>query len=241
LITLAFAQVVDAFVFQKPDWTSGRNTDRPNLFGWSLAHDRTFLYFELVVLGLILLLVRNLRSGALGRVLGAMRDSERGAVSVGISLRRYKLLIFGASAFIAAIGGSLIVQQAGTLNVNAAGPFSPLYGLYWFGAVVVFGLSYRVSAVLAAVLFVAVDVAVGQEGASLIVIGGIALFIGYLPGGLIGAVLRFVRGDGIGPSPAQQSLARFAVARAQAQSTPPPGTGLEASRFAERLLQRSSS
>ena len=241
LITLAFAQAVDAFIFQDPSWTSGRNTGRPNLFGWSLANDRTFLYYELVVLGLILLLVRNLRSGALGRVLGAMRDSERGAVSVGISLRKYKLLIFGASSFIAAIGGSLIVQQTGTLNVNPDGPFSPLFGLYWFGAVVVFGLSYRISAVLAAILYIAVDVAVGQNGASLIVIGAIALFVGYLPGGLIGTVLRFVRGDGIGPSPAQRSLAAFAKARAQAAAAPPPGHDLQPSAFARRLRAGSDS
>ncbi len=236
LITLAFAQIVDAFVFQSPTWNSGRTTDRPNLFGWSFAGDRTFLYFELVVLGLILLLVRNLSSGALGRVLGAMRDSERGAVSVGISLRRYKLLIFGASAFIAAIGGSLIVQQAGSLNINPDGPFAPLFGLYWFGAVVVFGLSYRSSAVLAAILYIVVDTATGHAGSSLIVIGAIALFVGYMPGGVIGTVLRFVGGDGVGPSPAQKSLANYALARARAEQAPPPGADLQPSRFAEGLL-----
>ena len=241
LITLAFAQVVDAFVFQDPSWTSGRNSGRPNLFGWSLAGDRTFLYYELVVLGLILLLVRNLRSGSLGRVLGAMRDSERGAVSVGISLRRYKLLIFGASAFIAAIGGSLIVQQQGSLNVNPDGPFSPLFGLYWFGAVVVFGLSYRSSAILAAILYVAVDVAVGKTGASLIVIGAIAVCVGYLPGGLTGTILRFVRGDGIGPSPAQRSLAAFAAARAKVEEAPAPGHDLQPSAFARRIIAGSDS
>jgi branched-chain amino acid transport system permease protein len=235
LITLAFAQIVDAFIIENPSWTSGRNTARPNLFGWSLAGDRAYLYFELVVLGLVLLLVRNLRSGALGRVLGAMRDSERGAVSVGISLRKYKLLIFGASAFIAAIGGSLIVQQQGTLNVNADGPFAPLFGLYWFGAVVVFGLSYRSSAILAAILYIAVDTATGHQGSSLIVIGSIALFVGYLPGGVIGTALRFVRGDGIGPSPAQRSLAEFVVARTRAEQAQ-LGEGLQPSRFAGRLL-----
>jgi branched-chain amino acid transport system permease protein len=236
LITLAFAQCVDAFIFQNPSWTSGRNSNRPNLFGWSLSGDRTFLYYELVVLGLVLLLVRNLRSGSLGRVLGAMRDSERGAVSVGISLRRYKLLIFGASAFIAAIGGSLIVQQVGTLNVNGDGSFSPLFSLYWFGAVVVFGLSYRSSAILAATLFIAVDQATGKTGSSLIVIGGIALFIGYLPGGVIGTVLRYVRGDGVGPSPAQRSLAAFAARQAAVEEAPPPGHDLQPSAFASRLI-----
>jgi branched-chain amino acid transport system permease protein len=240
LITLAFALIVNAFVFQGPSWGRGQETRglvRPNLFGWSLAGGRTFLYFELVMLGLILLLVRNLRSGVLGRVLGAMRDSEKGAVSVGISLRRYKLLVFGASAFIAAVGGSLIAQQQQTLNFSEDGPFSPLAGLYWFGAVVVFGLSYRTGAIAAAILFVVVDVATGQAQASLVVIGFVALFIGYLPGGVIGSALRVVAGDGVeAVSPLQRSLARFAQARAARAAAPAPGTGLVPSTFASHLL-----
>lgn len=240
LITLAFAVIVNAFVFQGSGWQKGqqsRDVARPNLFGWHLSGDRTFLYFELVILGLILLLVRNLRSGALGRILGAMRDSEKGAVSIGISLRRYKLLVFGAAAFIAAVGGSLLAMQQGTFNFAETGPYTPLSGLYWFGAVVVFGLSYRYSAILAATLFIAVDVLAGKDQASLVAIGAIALFIGYLPGGLIGTALRFFRGDGIDDvSPAQRSLADYALARHHKAAAPPPGTGLEPTAFAERLL-----
>jgi branched-chain amino acid transport system permease protein len=165
-----------------------------------------------------------------------MRDSEKGAVSVGISLRRYKLLIFGASAFIAAIGGSVLAQQQQTLNLQPNGPLSPLSGLYWFGAVVVFGLSYRSGAILAAVLFVAVDVATGKDQSSLIVIGIIALFIGYLPGGIIGSVARWVRGDGTEASPMQRSLAAYVKREHEVVTAPPPGTGLEPSKFADRLL-----
>jgi branched-chain amino acid transport system permease protein len=240
LITLAFAVIVNAFVFQGASWQEGqqsRNVSRPNLFGWHLTGDKTFLYFELVVLGLILLLVRNLRSGALGRILGAMRDSERGAVTVGISLRRYKLLVFGAAAFIAAIGGSLLAQQQGTFNFAEDGPYAPLSGLFWFGAVVVFGLSYRYSAILAAVLYVVVDVVSGNDQASLVAIGVIALFIGYMPGGIIGSVLRFFRGDGIDDiSPAQRSLAAYALRQQQKAKAPPPGSDLQPSAFAERVL-----
>ena len=192
------------------------------------------------MLGLVLLLVRNLRSGVLGRILGAMRDSEKGAVSVGISLRRYKLLIFGASAFIAAVGGSLLAQQQQTLNLQPNGPLSPLSGLYWFGAVVVFGLSYRFGAVLAAVLFVVVDVLTGKDQSSLIFIGGIALFIGYLPGGLIGTALRLVRGDGSdSPSPMQRSLANYAAAQKRIETPPPVGEDLRPSNLADRILAAS--
>jgi branched-chain amino acid transport system permease protein len=240
LITLAFAVIVNQFVFQLQAWFSGNTTSaipRPHFFGLSLQGDKAFLYYEIVVLGLVLLLVRNLRSGALGRILGAMRDSEKGAVSVGISLRRYKLLIFGASAFIAAIGGSLLAQQQGTLNLQPNGPLTPLAGLYWFGAVVVFGLSYRSGAILAAVLFVSFDVLVGKDQASLIIIGLIALFIGYLPGGVIGSVLRWVRGDAVdGASPMQRSLANFVLEQRKVDTAPPPGTGLRPTAFAEKVL-----
>jgi len=240
LVTLAFGLIVNAFVFQGPKWISGSSTrgvDRPDLFGWSLASDRSFLYFELAVLGLMMLLARNLKSGALGRILGAMRDSEKGAVSVGISLRRYKLLIFGASAFIAAIGGSLLAQQAQTLNFAQDGPFSPLSSLFWFGAVVVFGLSYRGGAVLAAVLYVSVDVLTGHPQSSLVVIGIVALFIGYLPGGVIGSLLHVFRGDGLDSvSPAQRSLARYAAEQQRKANLPPPGADLQPSGFADRLL-----
>jgi branched-chain amino acid transport system permease protein len=239
LITLAFALIVNAFVFQSQGWFKGSvasSINRPHLFGLSLQGDHAFLYFELVVLGLILLFVRNLSSGVLGRVLGAMRDSEKGAVSVGISLRRYKLLIFGASAFIAAIGGSILAQQQETLNLQPNGPLSPLSGLYWFGAVVVFGLSYRSGAVLAAILFVSFDVIVGKDQASLVIIGLIAIFIGYLPGGIIGTLSRLMRGDGMEASPMQRSLADFVKRQHEVIVAPPPGTGLRPSTFAGRLL-----
>lgn len=239
LITLGFALIVNAYVFQSQSWFIGSTAssiNRPHVFGLSLEGDHSFLYFELAILGLTLLFVRNLSSGVLGRVLGAMRDSEKGAVSVGISLRRYKLLIFGASAFIAAIGGSILAQQQQTLNLQPNGPLSPLSGLYWFGAVVVFGLSYRSGAILAAILFVSFDVITGKDQASLIVIGLIALFIGYLPGGIIGTLSRLVRGDGTEASPMQRSLAAFAKREREIVIAPSPGAGMRPSRFADRLL-----
>ena len=69
-------------------------------------------------------------------------------------------------------------------------------------------------------------------------IGAIALFIGYLPGGLIGTVLRFVRGDGIWPSPAQRSLAAFAAREDQTRGdAPPPGHDLAAVGVRRRLAR----
>jgi branched-chain amino acid transport system permease protein len=111
LTTLAVSLVLERLVFQNFFFISGpeaTNLARPTLLGLDLSSDMAFYYFGLAVVGLMILLTVNLRSGRLGRILGAMRDSENGAQSVGVSLRKYKLFIFSASAFMAGLGGETI-------------------------------------------------------------------------------------------------------------------------------------
>ncbi|MGH9184638.1 MAG: ABC transporter permease, partial [Acidimicrobiales bacterium] len=87
LTTLAVALLLSRFVFENDRFAGGSvglQLDRPSLFGWDLSGDRAFYFFELAVMGLALLLTRNLRTGRLGRALAAMRDSEVGARSVGL-------------------------------------------------------------------------------------------------------------------------------------------------------------
>lgn len=183
LTTLALGMLVSKFVFLSPVFAGGVNglqVVRPSLFGWSLDGDYAFYYYELVWLALMLLLARNLRSGRLGRALAAMRDSEPGSRAVGIDLRAYKLFIFGASAFIAGIGGALLTQQAEQFQFNA---FNPLLGLIWFAVVVVAGVGSILGAVLGAFIFVMLDIVFEVNGLSQLAIGLAALSLGRLPGG----------------------------------------------------------
>jgi branched-chain amino acid transport system permease protein len=209
LMTIAVGILLDTLIFQQDTFFQGLAVlRRPNFFGLSLESNRAYFWFELVVV-LALLLVRNLRSGRLGRILGAMRDSETGATSVGISLRMYKLFIFAAGAFLAAVGGSMLMLADQSFNEQS---FSPLFSLFWFTAVVVAGLSYLAGAPLAAFLFIFFDVIFGREGASLFVIGLLAVLIAFLPGGVVGTVTRLVRDRNI-----PESLARrYVEAREQA-------------------------
>src|SRR3954470_24756465 len=102
LMTIAVGILLDTLIFQQDTFFQGLAVlRRPDLFGLSLDGERSYFWFELAVVILALIVVRNLRSGRLGRILGAMRDSETGATSVGISLRMYKLFIFSAGAFLA--------------------------------------------------------------------------------------------------------------------------------------------
>ena len=186
LTTLALGLLISRFVLENTAFAGGTNglqVARPSVFGVSLAGNTAFYYFELAVVGLIVLLARNLRSGRLGRALAAMRDSEAGAKSVGIDLRAYKLFIFGASAFMAGIGGAMYTQATG--QFTAVQQFSVFNSLFWFAAVVVAGVGSISGAVLGAVIFVALDAFLPVSGSSQAVVGLAALLLGRLPGASI--------------------------------------------------------
>lgn len=229
LTTLAVGLVLARFIFDNPYFVSQVLVERPSLLGVSLDGERAFYAFCAVSLLLAVVLVDQLRQGPLGRALSAMRDSETGARSVGMDLRAYKLLAFGLSAFLAAFGGALISQQE---RAFTGAYFNPFSSLFWFTAVVVAGVTFLSGAVVAAVLFVALDVLLG-EGASSLVIGLLALFSGRLRGGLVGQALRLASAA----SPARM-YARYerevVVSRSQpAAELPDP----EPSAFAQRVLQ----
>ncbi|HVB27326.1 MAG TPA: ABC transporter permease [Mycobacteriales bacterium] len=211
LTTFAVGGVVERFVFQNPAATSGVQVSRPNLFGLSLSGDRAFYLFELCCLALVLLLVRNLRTGRLGRALIALRDSEDGARSVGINLRVLKLAIFTVSSSIAGLGGALLAQTAHAFDPDQ---FDPLQSsLPWFTAVLVFGADSAAGAVAAAGFAVTVNTLAGNDQAYTVAIGGLALVLTRMPGGVTEALRRAVAFLGR-PTPWMARLAR--------ESGPPP-------------------
>ncbi len=191
LTTLGLGLVIDRLVFNTSLFandTGDTVVHRPSLFGWDFTSSISYYYFELVVAALALLLANNLRSGRMGRILGAMRDSETAAKAIGIDLRRYKLLIFAGSSFIAGLGGALLSMAEGAWDPNS---FNPVFSLFWFVAVTVAGISSLGGAALAAFIYVMLPLALGQTiQASVFFLGVGALFLGRLPGGLIGLLRR---------------------------------------------------
>ena len=240
LTTLAVNLIVYFYVLQNAYFLEGtRFFGRPTIFGFSLAGDRAFYVYELVVLGLALLLTGSLRSGRLGRVLAAMRDSEAGASSVGLSLRRYKLFIFAASAFLASIGGSLLAQQAQTFNQES---WSPLISLFWFLAVVFAGLSYLSGAVVGAVIYIGLDHVAGRSNGSVVIIGFLTLLtVGFLRGGAVGWIAS--RGRRTGGTALRGLREQYAAAAGAPVPTAPAPTRPTAppellpSAYAQRLLE----
>jgi branched-chain amino acid transport system permease protein len=183
---LAYSLVFVSNIFAKG--SAGLTVHRPSIFGLSLDGDKAFYWFELVCVALALLMANNLRRGRLGRILAAMRDSETAARSVGIDLRAYKLFIFGASAFIAGIGGALISQQARAFSPTTQ--FEPISSsLLWFVALIVAGVGSLGGAVVgAAGLVLLAFFGLSDVAPAFIALG--ALLIGYLPGGSIVGMMQ---------------------------------------------------
>lgn len=216
LTTLALALIIDRFVFNTELFQGGPgglDVQRPTFFGIDLGGDVAFYFYELAVVVLMLVVAHNLRSGRLGRVLAAMRDSEVAARSVGIGLRRAKLFVFGVSSAMAGIGGAMLTQANENWDTVT---FNPVLGLFWFTAVVVAGVASVRGAILAAVLYVAIPTVLDLDIQSAIGFFGIgAVLLGRLPGGLVAQVGRAGRA-------LQRGVAeQYSAARAPAPPEPP--------------------
>jgi branched-chain amino acid transport system permease protein len=220
LVTLAAGVLLFSYAFQNLALTGGVDGSRlarPAGF----VGDRAYYLFELAVLGLMMLFARNLRSGRLGRVLTAMRDSEEGASSVGLSLARYKLLVFACSAAIAGVGGGLLGAQTGSFSFTN---FTPFNSLLWFTVVAVAGFGYVVAGPLGGFLFALAPVFLGDLTTLLIGLG--ALTLGRSGDGILGLLDSL----GVGARRRAPDVGRLVRER------PPERVATELSPLARRLV-----
>lgn len=131
---------------------SGLNGNYPEFFGTRMGRTGTYILLA-VVLVLIMMLTHNLVNGQVGRALHAMRGSEVCAQAMGISLLKYRLMIFSIATAYAALGGVLYMHFIKfsyppvwvlmlSLQVLAAiviGGLRSIYGTF-FGALIVFAI-----------------------------------------------------------------------------------------------------
>jgi ABC-type branched-subunit amino acid transport system permease subunit len=110
ILTLAFALFCDEFVFQY-SWSGGGLNGvvvpRPEIGPFNFSSDKSFFVLALIVLLLCMGLVLLVQRGTTGRYLAAVRGSEAGAASLGISLLRSRVTVFALSAGIAGVGGTM--------------------------------------------------------------------------------------------------------------------------------------
>ncbi len=125
MITLAMAQMAYFFFVSSP-FTGGENglqgIPRGRALGvFDLQNDMAMYYFVLVIcLAGFLVIARSVHS-PFGQVLGAIRDNENRARSLGYDIERYKLLAFVLSATLAGLAGatkSVVFQLASLTDAH---------------------------------------------------------------------------------------------------------------------------
>ncbi|MCU1644353.1 MAG: ABC-type branched-chain amino acid transport system ATPase component-like protein [Nocardia sp.] len=181
LATFALALLADQMLFQINSFSNGTA-------GWVLpplslgfadtADPRVQIVLLLALIGLVMVLVRNLERSSSGRAILAVRSAPTAALSVGISPTRAKLTLFALSAGIAGIGGVLYGTFAGQITVTDLPAFS---GFIWLAVVVLQGVRRIGGAVLAGLMVVllpqllAIFTESQQLGSALFGLGGVLL------------------------------------------------------------------
>jgi ABC-type branched-subunit amino acid transport system ATPase component/ABC-type branched-subunit amino acid transport system permease subunit len=155
----------------------------PVLFGrFNLSEARPFYYLCLLGALVTLGLARNFRTSRPGRAAIAVRDNERMAEAVAISVTRTRLVTFAVSGALAGMAGGLYVLAYRGVPF---GGFAPVLGLEAFAMVVVGGMGSLWGAVLGALYVFGAQKILGAQEAQLVVTGGgILLVLQFSPGGL---------------------------------------------------------
>jgi len=195
LATFAFGQLMDRLVFQSEDYgfgqSNGLTAPRPGFFGIGLGGDRAYLIMLAATFALLGIGLLAVRRGRYGRLLIAMRDSPAACDTLGLDPRRFRLVLFMASAGIAGLAG---VLWAGLRQGAGSSDFQVMAGLPLLLLAVVCGVTTVTGALLGGfglmllpVLQSSNDNAVG--GLVLLVIGLAAVGLGRDPNGLVSLVI----------------------------------------------------
>ena len=206
------------------------NVPPVHLFGATLSGAAAFLPLAIVTALICFLIARHIGNSPFGRALRAMRENESAAASVGKNILYMKVSIFGISAALASVAGSLFAYY---LSYVGADSFQVSETVLILSMVVVGGTGNLFGSVLGAAILVLlpdllafVDLPSGVAGQLRLLIYGcmLVLFLVFRPEGLLREPRRGGRRD----------VAMAATAAPPATATAPPsnmtmleGTGLQ--------------
>jgi branched-chain amino acid transport system permease protein len=212
LATMAFALLMDNAFFARvvvTGGTTGIRVDRPA----GVADDHRFYYVLAALFALLAWGAENLKRGRTGRILAAMRDSETGARSVGISMKSYKVAVFAMSSFVAGVGGAAHTAMFGRVSSDE---FQIFFSLVWLAVAVVGGISSWFGALIGGLVYEFVPYLIGQvQSPTLgpvlndlvpVFFGVAAIALARNPHGIATVPRRIVRGIGARARNAMQRL-----------------------------------
>jgi len=194
MLTLAFAQIVWAIVFQWEDVTGGSNgilgiwPTGPFTQRWSY-----FLLTLVLTVGSVLLIRRMLFS-PFGYAMRAGRDSPLRAEAIGINVKRVHWIAFAIAGAICGLGGGLFAFAKGSIS-----PETIVVGRSVDGLVMVLlgGIQTLIGPLVGAPVFVILqDTIMRQTEFWRATLGAVILLLVLVfPGGIVGTLAKWIGGD----------------------------------------------
>ncbi|HEU0133008.1 MAG TPA: branched-chain amino acid ABC transporter permease/ATP-binding protein [Mycobacteriales bacterium] len=249
--TLIFAYMADAYLFVAP-WFAGQGGvttvdvkpvgQRDTYPYFDLSERRTFYFVAVAVAATVLFALANLRDSKTGRAFFAIRGSETAAASLGIDVRRYKLLAFALAGAVAGVAGNLWLVSQGTV---VSDQFAISVSLLYLAIAVVGGLQSLEGLVASSILFAALNELFYRVSAlsgylEVVSAGLLAVVLLVYPGGL--AQLPAAARRRAAPvldrlrAAAAERRAETAGAGAAGAPAPAPPSGARRARLAEPVL-----
>ncbi|MGW6117917.1 ABC transporter permease [Nocardia sp. NPDC055165] len=161
LVTLTFGSLIQTLVLTRDpfyNFGSGQPMSRPAF----AEENASFTYLALATFLVLAFLIINVRRSTVGLAMNAVRWSENGARTLGISIVQTKVLVSGLATYVAAVGGGFFAMSAQSTLPDA---FHPSVGLVWLAVLVTMGARSIIAALIAGIVFLLVP----------------ALFSTYLP------------------------------------------------------------
>ncbi len=149
LVTLTFGLLMENLVFTMGIFQNqglGVNMARPAF----AVSDHAFAYVCLAAFSIVALFIFHLRRSTTGLALNAVRWSQPGARTLGISVMQMKVLVAGLGALVAGIGGGFLVAAQTSAQ---PGNFETYLGVVWLAALVTVGVRSNVAALVAGLSF----------------------------------------------------------------------------------------
>ncbi len=204
MATLAFSFIVEEVIVRWSSVTKGnRGMTVPDasIFGFKVSSVTHVYYLSGVVFWLVVLVIINILRSRTGRALGALRDSDVAAESMGINLAMFKTAAFAISAAITGLAGALYAHKLAYISPEQ---FGIMLSVEFLMIIIVGGLGSLHGAVFGSIFFivlpqiiVTVKAYLPQKVAELPVLDSatfgvlVILFVLFEPRGLNGYWVRF--------------------------------------------------
>lgn len=197
MLTLAFAQVLYTVAYKWRDLTGGSDgivgVPKTSLWwgGPSLAGPHAYYFLVLTSFVLSFLVCRGLVRSPFGRALQAIRENERKFSTLGQDPRRFKVIVFVIAAFFAGLAGALSAPFRGFASPEA---------MFWLLSgqvlmmVIIGGIGTLIGPAVGAMVFILIQEVLSSYTEHWMLFTGaiFILMVIFLPGGLVGAVKRWL-------------------------------------------------